>query len=60
MSMLNTLESVEIELDKIRKAATRVDDELIVYLLDMAILAVKRKAVSECGGFEEERRKVMN
>jgi hypothetical protein len=51
MSALETLESVEIELDKIRKAASRVEDELILYLIDMTILAVKRKAVSECTQF---------
>ena len=50
MSLLNTLEAVEIELDKVRKAASRIDDELILYLIDMTILAVKRKAISECGG----------
>ena len=51
MSALDTLENVEIELDKIRKTASRVEDELILYLIDMTILAVKRKAISECTGF---------
>jgi len=49
MSIVNTLENVEIELGKIRKAAVRVEDALILYLIDMPILAVKRKAISECG-----------
>jgi hypothetical protein len=48
MSRLNVLENVEIELDKIRRLASRIDDEFILYLIDMTILAVKRKAVSEC------------
>lgn len=51
MSRLNTLENVEMELNKIRKAASRLEDELILYLIDMTILAVKRKAVSECTAF---------
>jgi hypothetical protein len=51
MSALETLESVEIELDKIRKTASRVEDGLILYLIDMTILAVKRKAISECAEF---------
>jgi hypothetical protein len=52
MSMLSILENVEIELDKVRKAAYRIEDELILYLIDMTILAVKRKAVSECAEFK--------
>jgi len=55
MSMLKILENVEIELDKIRKAAARIDDELILYLIDMTILAVKRKAVAESADFEGAR-----
>jgi hypothetical protein len=48
MSKLNILENVETELGKIRKVASRVEDALILYLMDMTILAVKRKAISEC------------
>jgi hypothetical protein len=48
VSALETLEKVEIELDKIRKTASRIKDEFILYLIDMTILAVKRKAISEC------------
>ena len=48
MSILNTLENVEIELGKIRREASKVEDALILYLIDMTILAVKRKAISEC------------
>jgi hypothetical protein len=48
MSRLNLLENVEIELDKIRRVASRIEDGFILYLIDMTILAVKRKAVSEC------------
>ena len=48
MSLLNTLENVEIELGKIRREASKIEDALILYLIDMAILAVKRKAISEC------------
>jgi len=48
MSALETLENVEIELDNIRKAASRIEDAFILYLIDMTILAVKRKAISEC------------
>lgn len=48
MSTLNILENVETELDRIRRAASRIDDGLILYLIDMTILAVKRKAISEC------------
>lgn len=51
MSALETLENVEIELDKIRRTASRVEDELILYLIDMTILAVKRKAIRECADF---------
>ncbi len=58
MSLLDTLENVEIELDKVRKAASRIEDELILYLIDMTILAVKRKAVSECRGFNDAARTV--
>jgi hypothetical protein len=47
MSAVETLENVEIELDKIRRAASRVEDKLILYLIDMTILAVKRKAICE-------------
>ena len=48
MSILNTLENVENELGKIRRVASKVEDSLILYLIDMTILAVKRKAISEC------------
>jgi len=48
MTILNTLENVEIELGKIRREASKVEDALILYLIDMTILAVKRKAISEC------------
>lgn len=48
MSHLHTLENVEIELGKIRREVYKVEDALILYLVDMTILAVKRKAVSEC------------
>jgi hypothetical protein len=51
MSAVETLENVEIELDKIRRAASRVEDELILYLIDMTILAVKRKAICESAEF---------
>ncbi len=57
MSMLNTLETVEVELDKIRRTASRVEDELILYLIDMTILAVKRKAVSQCNAFDTAARR---
>lgn len=52
MSMLNILENVEVELDRVRRIASKVEDELILYLIDMTILAVKRKAISECAGFK--------
>jgi hypothetical protein len=58
MSALETLENVEIELDKIRKAASRIKDEFILYLIDMTILAVKRKAISECAEVTPRRRNV--
>jgi hypothetical protein len=48
MSLLNTLETVETELGKIRRTAAKAEDTLILYLIDMTILAVKRKAISEC------------
>lgn len=48
MSALNVLENVEIELDRIRRVASRIEDGFILYLIDMTILAVKRKAISEC------------
>jgi hypothetical protein len=48
MSTLNVLENVEIELDRIRRVASRIEDGFILYLIDMTILAVKRKAISEC------------
>ena len=48
MSKMTVLENVEIELDKIRRVASRIEDGFILYLIDMTILAVKRKAVSEC------------
>ncbi|HKN29529.1 MAG TPA: hypothetical protein VJY34_17260 [Roseiarcus sp.] len=51
MSALKILENVEIELDRIRKTASRLDDELILYLIDMTILAVKRKAIGESAEF---------
>ena len=53
MLVVDALENIEIELGKLRKAASRVNDPLIVYLLDMTILAVKRKAVSECSRSRE-------
>ena len=61
MSKMTVLENVEIELDKIRRVASRIEDGFILYLIDMTILAVKRKAVSECvppkgkGRLREER-----
>jgi hypothetical protein len=51
MSTLDALENVEIELDRVRKAASRIEDGFILYLIDMTILAVKRKAISECVAF---------
>ena len=56
MSRLSVLENVEIELDRIRRAASRIDDGFILYLIDMAILAVKRKAISECVASERQGR----
>ncbi len=53
MSVVDNLENIEIELGKIRKAASRVQDALILYLIDMTILAVKRKAISECSRSRE-------
>ncbi len=55
MSKLTILETVEIELGKVRRVASRAEDPLIVYLIDMTILAVKRKAISECSRSEESR-----
>jgi hypothetical protein len=52
MSILATLENVETELGKIRKEVSKVEDALILYLIDMTILAVKRKAISECKDFQ--------
>ncbi len=48
MTTLDTLENVEIELGKVRRIASKIHDPLILYLIDMTILAVKRKAISEC------------
>ena len=56
MSKLNILEDVEIELGKVRRTAARVEDPFIVYLIDMTILAVKRKAISECKDSKESAR----
>ncbi|HZZ60774.1 MAG TPA: hypothetical protein VFE63_06330 [Roseiarcus sp.] len=56
MSTLNILENVETELDRIRRVASRIDDGLILYLMDMTILAVKRKALSECVASEGQGR----
>lgn len=53
MLVVDALEKIEIELGKLRKAASRVDDPLILYLIDMTILAVKRKAISECSRSRE-------
>lgn len=55
MSKLSILESVESELGKVRRVASRAEDPLILYLIDMTILAVKRKAISECSRSEEPR-----
>ena len=57
MLVVDTLENIEIELGKLRKAASRVDDPLILYLFDMTILAVKRKAISECSRSRETSRR---
>jgi hypothetical protein len=56
MSTLDILENVEIELDRIRRAASRIEDAFILYLIDMTILAVKRKAISECVASEGQAR----
>ena len=58
MSVVDNLENIEIELGKIRKAAARVQDALILYLIDMTILAVKRKAISECKSSKETPREL--
>jgi hypothetical protein len=47
MSKVAILENLEIELGKVRGIASRVDNQLILYLIDMAILATKREAISE-------------
>jgi len=47
MSKVTILENLETELGKVRSIATRADDQLILYLIDMAILATKREALSE-------------
>jgi hypothetical protein len=46
MSKVTILEKLEIELGKIRSIASRIDDQFILYLIDMTILAAKREAVS--------------
>jgi len=47
MSKVEILENLEIELGKVRSIAARADNDLILYLIDMAILASKREALSE-------------
>ena len=47
MSKVEILENLEIELAKVRSIATRAGNSLILYLIDMAIFAAKREAISE-------------
>ena len=47
MSKVTILENLEIELGKVRSIASRANNHLILYLIDMTILATKREAVSE-------------
>lgn len=46
------LKLIEIELSRARNMAEHADDGFLLYLIDMAILEVKRKARS--GGSERE------
>lgn len=53
VSRSEMLELIEIELTKARKMAERPGDEVLCYLIDMAILEARSKNRSEGGGRDD-------
>ena len=44
MSVLRNLDEIVIDLKRVRRKATSLDDELFLFLLDMATLHIKKKS----------------
>jgi hypothetical protein len=47
MSVLLDLEEIAFELNQVKRKATTLNDELLLFLLDMALLHIKKKCLVE-------------
>ncbi len=46
MSVLRDIDEIEIEISKVRRKATTLNDELLLFLLDMATRHTKNKGIA--------------